>query len=188
MSFFGRITRYHNPTAASSVFLSKHHGRTGGYIEHFLAIKSIKKVPKERGTRSNAGLGASGYTLFSSFIIRSFFRFRLSRGYILFTILMICLPYDLSAERRLDVSFVLNGLVGKIRVMMDWGLLDIPGWASACGLLSRACLRADGRRGFSMIHRRYKAAPLREIGVIVSRPARLVGLLLSSHTPPSKSG
>jgi len=36
-----------------------------------------------------------------------------------------------------------------------------------------------------MIHRRYKAAPLREIGVIVSRPARIDGLLLSSHTPPS---
>jgi hypothetical protein len=35
-----------------------------GIFEHFLAIKSIKKVPKERGTRSNAGLGASGYTCF----------------------------------------------------------------------------------------------------------------------------
>jgi hypothetical protein len=47
-------------------------------------------------------------------------------------------------------------------------------------------LTDDG--GLSMIHRRYKAASLREVGVIVSRPARLVGLLLSSHTPPSKSG
>jgi len=61
--------------------------------------------------------------------------------------------------------------------------MDIPGWESACGLSSRACLRADGRRGLSMIHRRYKAVPLREIGVIVSRPARLVDLAsLSSHT------
>jgi len=65
------------------------------------------------------------------------------------------------------------------------GQMDIPGWGSACGSLSRACLRADGRREFSMIHRRYKAASLREIGVIVSRPARLHGLLLSPHTPPS---
>ena len=39
-----------------------------------------------------------------------------------------------------------------------------------------------------MIHRRYKAASLCEVGVIVSRPARLVGLLLSFHTPPSTSG
>jgi len=63
--------------------------------------------------------------------------------------------------------------------------MDIPGWESACGLSSRACLRADGRRGLSMIHRRYNAAPLRETGVIVSQPARLVGLLLCLHTPPS---
>jgi hypothetical protein len=63
--------------------------------------------------------------------------------------------------------------------------MDIPGWASACGCSSRACLRADGRRRHSMIYRRHKTASLREIGVIVSRPARLDGLLLSSHTPPS---
>lgn len=49
--------------------------------------------------------------------------------------------------------------------------MDVPGWVSACGLPSRARLRADGRLGLSMVHRRYKAAPLREIGVIVSRPA-----------------
>lgn len=36
-----------------------------------------------------------------------------------------------------------------------------------------------------MIYRRHKTASLREIGVIVSRPARLEDLLLSSHTPPS---
>ncbi len=36
-----------------------------------------------------------------------------------------------------------------------------------------------------MVYRRHKTASLREIGVIVSRPARLDGLLLSSHTPPS---
>jgi hypothetical protein len=141
-----------------------------GSFEHFLAIKSIKKVPKERGTRSNAGLGASGYTLFS-FIIRSFFRFRLSRGYILFTILMIWFPCDLSVDRRLDVSFVLDGLVGKIWVMMDWELFGYTGLGVCLRTSGGACLRADGRRGFSMIYRRYKAAPLREIGVIVSRPA-----------------
>jgi len=85
MSFF-RI-KYHNPPA-SSVFLSKHHGRTGGYFEHFLAIKPINKVPKERGTRSNAGLGASGYTLFSSLSFDRSSDF-VCLADILFTILMI---------------------------------------------------------------------------------------------------
>jgi len=76
-----------------------------GICKHFRAIKSIKKVPKERGTRSNAGLGASGYTLFS--LSFDCFSVRLSRGDILFfTILMVGLPCDLSADRRLDVSFV----------------------------------------------------------------------------------
>jgi len=98
---------------------------------------------------------------------------------------MIWFSCDLSVDSRLDVSFVLDGLDWENLGHDGLGTLDIPGWASACGLPSRACLRADRRRGFSMIHRRYKAAPLREIGVIVSRPARLVGLLLSSHTPPS---
>jgi len=65
------------------------------------------------------------------------------------------------------------------------GRVDIPGWESACGFSSIARLRADARRRLSMIHRRYKAVPLREIGVIVSRPARIDGILLFSLTPPS---
>jgi hypothetical protein len=98
---------------------------------------------------------------------------------------MIWFSCDLSVDRRLDVSFVLDELVGKIWVMMDWELFGYTGLGVCLRTSGGACLRADGRRGFSMIYRRYKAAPLREIGVIVSRPARLVGLLLSSHTPPS---
>jgi hypothetical protein len=74
-------------------------------LQAFSGYQIIKKVPKERGTRSNAGLGASGYTLFS--LSFDCFSVRLSRGDILFfTILMIGLPCDLSADRRLDVSFV----------------------------------------------------------------------------------
>jgi len=69
--------------------------------------------------------------------------------------------------------------------MMNWDrwiyragnlLADFP--------VEHACVLTKRRR-FSMIHRRYIAVPLREIGVIVSRPARLHGLLLSSLTPPS---
>lgn len=125
MSFF-LGSRYHNPRPLARFSFQSMMAGPAGSFEHFLAIKSIKKVPKERGTRSNAGLGASGYTLFS-FIIRSFFRFRLSRGYILFTILTIWFPCDLSVDRRLDVSFVLDGLVGKIWVMMDWELFGYTG-------------------------------------------------------------
>ena len=58
-------------------------------------------------------------------IIRSF-PFRLSCGYVQ---LRFCHDYthDLSADRWLDVSFVLNGSLG-IRVMMDWDEGYIPGW------------------------------------------------------------
>jgi hypothetical protein len=34
---------------------------------------------------------------------------------------------DFSVDRRLDVSFVLDGLVGKIWVMMDWELFGYTG-------------------------------------------------------------
>jgi len=78
MSFF-RI-RYHYPPA-SSVFLSKHHGRTGGYFEHFLAIKPIKKVPKEKGNTQQCRTRRVRIHIVFFFIIRSLFRFCLSRGY-----------------------------------------------------------------------------------------------------------
>jgi len=60
MSFFG----YNTPHRQLG-FPFYAYGRTGRDIcEHFLAIKLIKKVPKERGIRSNAGLGASGHIVF----------------------------------------------------------------------------------------------------------------------------
>jgi len=100
------------------------------------------------------------------------------------TILMIVYP---------AISRPIEGLMSLSFWMGCWenighdelGRMDIPGWGSACGFSSVARLRADERRRLSVIHRRYKAAPLREIGVIVSRPARIVGILLSSLTPPS---
>lgn len=141
MSFFG--SRYYNPRPLARFSFQSMMAGPAGIFQHFLAIKSIKKVPKERGTRSNAGLGASGYTLFSLSFDRSS-DFVLSCGYILFTILMIWFSCDLSVDRRLDVSFVLDGLVGKIWVMMDWEL-----WIYRAGRLladfpvEHACVLTD---------------------------------------------
>jgi len=54
--------------------------------------------------------------------------------------------------------------------MMDWDGKDIPGWNLLADFsVEHACVLTTTE--ISMIHRRYKAAPLREIGVIVSRPA-----------------
>jgi len=67
--FFG--SRYYNPRPLARFSFQSMMAGPAGIFQHFLAIKSIKKVPKERGTRSNAGLGASGYTLFSLSFDRS---------------------------------------------------------------------------------------------------------------------
>jgi hypothetical protein len=77
-----------------------------GYLRAFSGYRTIKKVPKERGTRSNAGLGAQDI-LFSSHhsIFSVSFVLRICSGY---DFVMI-IPYDLSADRWLDVSFVLDG-------------------------------------------------------------------------------
>jgi len=57
---------------------------------------------------------------------------------------MIWFSCDLSVDRRLDVSFVLDGLVGKIWVMKDWEL-----WIYRAGRLladfpvEHACVLTD---------------------------------------------
>jgi len=53
-------------------------------------------------------------------------------------------PCDLSADRRLDVSFDLDGLVGNSRVMMGWDFLGIPGWGLLADFsVEHACVLTD---------------------------------------------
>jgi len=79
----------------------------GGIFESIFWLSNYKKVPRERGTRSNAGLGAQD-------ILFSFSSFDLSRFVCLadmsscYDFVMI-IPFNLSADRWLDVSFVLDG-------------------------------------------------------------------------------
>jgi hypothetical protein len=128
------------------------YGRTGRDIcEHFLVYQIIKTVPKERGTRSNAGLGASGHIVFFT---RIFVWFRLSCGYNLLRFVMIVYTHDLSADRWLDVSFVLDVFAGGINHDgLEMGGI-YTGLGSACRFsVEHACVLTTDD-GFSMVHRR----------------------------------
>jgi hypothetical protein len=72
---------------------------------------------------------------------------------------MIIVPHDLSADRWLDVSFVLDGFLG-IWVMMDWDEGTYTGLEICLRTFSIARLRVDDDGNFDMINRRYKAASL----------------------------
>ena len=76
----------------------------------FSGYQTIKKVPKERGTRSNAGLGAQDI-LFSSSSF-DLFRFVCLADMSRFYDFVMIIPLNLSADRWLDVSFVLDGFLG----------------------------------------------------------------------------
>lgn len=84
---------------------------------------------------------------------------------------MIVYTHDLLADRRLDVSFVLDVFAGGINHDgLEMGGI-YTGLGSACRFsVEHACVLTTND-GFSMVHRRYKTTSLRDTGVIVSRPA-----------------
>jgi len=97
-----------------------------GIFKHFLAVKSIKKVPKERGTRSNAGLGASGYIAFF-FIIRPFPIF-------------VCLA-DVSCLRFSDHPAISRSIEG---------LMSLSFWMRCSGKCGSRWIGTDGCTGLGI--------------------------------------
>lgn len=77
------------PHTASSGFLLRIWQDRAGYLRAFSGYQIIKKVPKGRGTRSNAGLGASGHIVFIFHSDSS--GLHLSCGYALLRFIMILL-------------------------------------------------------------------------------------------------
>jgi hypothetical protein len=98
----------------------------GGILRAFSGLQTIKKVPKERGTRSNAGLGASGHIVFFA-RLSIWFSFVLRICHVT-TCHDFVYTHDLSADRWLDVSLVLDGFAGCIGHDGAEFWRYIPGW------------------------------------------------------------
>jgi hypothetical protein len=81
-------------------------------------LSNLQRKYLKKGEHAAMQGSARQDTLFSS-LPSDRFRFRLSRGYILFTILMIVYP---AISRPIEdlMSLSLDWGVGKIWVMMDW--------------------------------------------------------------------
>jgi hypothetical protein len=145
----------------------------GGILRAFSGLQTIKKVPKERGTRSNAGLGASGHIVFFT---RLSIWFRLSCGYAMLRLVMILFIPTISRplDGLMSLSFLMD--LRAALVMMGRDFEGIYRAGICLRIFSRARLRVDdGTMDFSKNYRRYITTSLRDIGVIVSRLARSFG-------------
>lgn len=104
---------YHHLLPRARLFLFFRIWQDLGGILSIFWFTNYKESTQRRGIRSNAGLGASGYILFSFIRISIWFSFVLRICHIT-TCHDSVNTHDLSADRWLDVSFVLVGFAGCI--------------------------------------------------------------------------
>jgi len=145
------MSLFRDITAASSVFPfynSIWQDRAGYFMGIFRQIKFIQRSTQERGTRSNAGLGAQDTHCFllswgSDFVCHA---------------VMSC--YGLFVMITRDSSQPTDGLMslwfwmqfGYAMIMAGLGYTDIPGWGSACGSFQYSTLACRRRWRTPMIH------------------------------------